>query len=87
MTDVAGPSNVHIPEARAKLSMRIAPGSDPTASSMPSWHISSNTPRAWGTSDVAGARIRASDESVDPKEIERMIDTQALLLQSLATGR
>ena len=54
---------------------------------MPSWHISKNTPRAWGTSDVTGARIRASDESVDPKEIERMIDTQALLLQSLATGR
>ena len=41
----------------------------------------------WGTSDVAGARIHASDESVDPAEIERMIVTQAVLLQSLASTK
>ncbi|HEU4513440.1 MAG TPA: M20/M25/M40 family metallo-hydrolase [Nocardioidaceae bacterium] len=29
MTDIAGSSNVLIPEARAKISMRIVPGSDP----------------------------------------------------------
>ena len=152
MTDVAGSSNVLIPEARAKLSMRIAPGSDPDreldalvahleqhapwgaqvevrrTKSAPPFTCSTDGPgyaaarRAleeafgkapgeagcggsiplvqslktaspdaevilWGTSDVAGARIHASDESVDPKEIERMIVTQALLLQSLAGDR
>jgi acetylornithine deacetylase/succinyl-diaminopimelate desuccinylase-like protein len=30
MTSIAGSSNVLIPEARAKISMRIVPGSDPT---------------------------------------------------------
>jgi hypothetical protein len=35
---------------------------------------------------LAGARIHASDESVDPSEIERMILAQALLLPHLAEG-
>ena len=30
------------------------------------------------------ARIHASDESVDPSEIEKMVVAQALLLQQLA---
>jgi acetylornithine deacetylase/succinyl-diaminopimelate desuccinylase-like protein len=38
----------------------------------------------WGPEDLAGARIHASDESVDPSEIERMILAQAFLLQRLA---
>jgi acetylornithine deacetylase/succinyl-diaminopimelate desuccinylase-like protein len=38
----------------------------------------------WGPEDVAGARIHASDESVDPSEIERMILAQAFLLRSLS---
>ena len=41
----------------------------------------------WGPEDLAGARIHASDESVDPSEIERMILAQAFLLQRLAGGR
>ena len=40
----------------------------------------------WGPEDVAGARIHASDESVDPAEIEKMVVAQALLLQKLADG-
>ena len=40
----------------------------------------------WGPEDVAAARIHASDESVDPSEIEKMIVAQALLLQRLADG-
>jgi acetylornithine deacetylase/succinyl-diaminopimelate desuccinylase-like protein len=40
----------------------------------------------WGPEDVAAARIHASDESVDPSEIEKLIVTQALLLQRLADG-
>jgi hypothetical protein len=40
----------------------------------------------WGPEDVAVSRIHASDESVDPTEIERMIVAQALLLQRLADG-
>jgi acetylornithine deacetylase/succinyl-diaminopimelate desuccinylase-like protein len=46
------------------------------------------SPRAefllWGPEDVAGSRIHASDESVEPSEIEDMVVTQALLLQHLA---
>ncbi len=38
----------------------------------------------WGPEDTALARIHASDESVDPSEIENMIVTQALLIQDLA---
>ena len=37
--------------------------------------------------DLAAARIHASDESVDPSEIEQMILAQAFLLQRLAGGR
>ena len=149
MTSIAGSSNVLIPEARAKLSMRIVPGSDPARSSTRWSAISRPTPRGaprsrskrtkeappfrcatdgpgyaaarealeaaygtpvgeagsggsipllgtlqrvapnaefilWGPEDVAAARIHASDESVDPAEIERMIVAQALLLQQLA---
>jgi acetylornithine deacetylase/succinyl-diaminopimelate desuccinylase-like protein len=40
----------------------------------------------WGPEDLAAARIHASDESVDPSEIERMIVAQAFLLQHLARG-
>jgi acetylornithine deacetylase/succinyl-diaminopimelate desuccinylase-like protein len=38
----------------------------------------------WGAEDVAASRIHASDESVDVSEIEKLIVTQALLLQRLA---
>jgi hypothetical protein len=37
-----------------------------------------------GPEDVAAARIHASDESVDPPEIEKMVVAQALLIQLLA---
>ena len=40
----------------------------------------------WGPEDVAQARIHASDESVDPAEIEKMIIAQALLIENLAAG-
>jgi acetylornithine deacetylase/succinyl-diaminopimelate desuccinylase-like protein len=152
MTSIAGSSNVLIPEARAKLSMRVVPGSDPERE----WdalvrHLESRAPwgaqvqvervdaappfrcqtdgpgyaaarraleeaygRApgeagsggsipllqtlqkaapnaefilWGPEDLAAARIHASDESVDPSEIERMILAQAFLLQHLAGER
>jgi acetylornithine deacetylase/succinyl-diaminopimelate desuccinylase-like protein len=151
MTSIAGSSNVLIPEARAKLSMRIVPGSDPqreldalvrhlesrapwgaqvqvervdaapgfrcptdgpgyaaarraleeayekppgeagSGGSIPLLQtLQQATPNAefilWGPEDLAAARIHASDESVDPSEIERMILAQALLLQHLAEG-
>ncbi|QEO14011.1 M20/M25/M40 family metallo-hydrolase [Agromyces intestinalis] len=38
----------------------------------------------WGAEDTAKARIHASDESVDPKEIERMIVAQTRFIQKLA---
>jgi acetylornithine deacetylase/succinyl-diaminopimelate desuccinylase-like protein len=38
----------------------------------------------WGPEDVARSRIHASDESVDPAEIERVVVAQALLIQHLA---
>jgi hypothetical protein len=38
----------------------------------------------WGAEDTAKARIHASDESVDPTEIEAMILAQVILLQELA---
>ncbi|MRG59474.1 M20/M25/M40 family metallo-hydrolase [Agromyces sp. CFH 90414] len=38
----------------------------------------------WGVEDTAQARIHASDESVDPSEIERMIAAQTLFIRGLA---
>lgn len=38
----------------------------------------------WGAEDEAKARIHASNESVDPAEIERMIAAEALLLSRIA---
>jgi acetylornithine deacetylase/succinyl-diaminopimelate desuccinylase-like protein len=151
MTSVAGSSNVLVPEARAKLSMRIVPGSDPQRElDALARHLESHAPGGalvevervdavpgfrcrtdgppyaaarrsleetygkppgeagsggsipllqtlrqaapnaefilWGPEDLAGARIHASDESVEPSEIERMILAQAFLLQCLAWG-
>ena len=151
MTNIATSSNVLIPEARAKISMRIVPGSEPDAEldalvahlethapwgaqvevqrtkaappflcktdgpgyaaardalaeaygrpageagcggSIPLLRtLETAAPGAefvlWGPEDVAAARIHASDESVDPSEIEKMIVAQALLLQRLADG-
>jgi acetylornithine deacetylase/succinyl-diaminopimelate desuccinylase-like protein len=148
-TDIAGSSNVLIPEARAKLSMRIVPGSDPQRElDALARHLETHAPWAaqvqvdrvdavpgfrcptggpayaaagraleqaygkppgeagsggsipllqtlqqaapnaefilWGPEDRAAARIHASDESVDPSEIERMILAQALMLHRLA---
>ena len=37
----------------------------------------------WGAEDTALSRIHASDESVDPGEIERLVVAQSLLLQQL----
>ena len=151
MTTIAGSSNVLVPEARAKLSMRIVPGSDPeheldalvhhlethapwgaqvqvertktappficttdgpaytaarealknaysgiapveagSGGSIPLLRtLQTAAPQAefilWGPEDVAWARIHASDESVDPTEIERLIVSQAQLIQRLAT--
>ena len=145
MTSIAGSSNVLVPEARAKLSMRIVPGSDPQreldalvrhleshapwgaqveverVDAVPGFRCPTDGPayaaarRAleeaygrpageagsggsipllqtlqqaapnaefvlWGPEDRAAARIHASDESVDPSEIERIILAQAFLL-------
>ena len=38
----------------------------------------------WGAEDTAQARIHASDESVDPQEIERMIVAQTLFIREFA---
>ncbi|MCU7722727.1 M20/M25/M40 family metallo-hydrolase [Actinoplanes sp. KI2] len=149
MTSVAGSSNVLIPQARAKLSMRIVPGSDPSKEldaleahlrSHAPWgaHVEVErtkaappfacrtdgpgyaaarraleeafgkpveeagngasipllgtlhevAPRAefilWGPEDVAASRIHASDESVDPSEIEKLIVAQVGLIEELA---
>lgn len=149
MTSIAGSSNVLIPEARAKLSMRIVPGSDPVreldalvahleshapfgaqvevqrTKQAPPFRCATDGPgydaaRAalaeaygkpageagsggsipllrtlqdacptaefilWGPEDVAKSRIHASDESVDPSEIEKMVIAQARLLVHLA---
>ncbi len=149
MTSIDGSSNVLIPEVKAKLSMRIVPGSDPVkeldalvrhleahipwgaqltiertkeappfrcetggpgyaaarvaleaAYDRPAGEAGSGgsipllrtlqqaAPNAefilWGPEDTALARIHASDESVDPSEIEHMILAQAFLLQHLA---
>ncbi|MFB9307715.1 acetylornithine deacetylase/succinyl-diaminopimelate desuccinylase-like protein [Agromyces hippuratus] len=40
----------------------------------------------WGAEDTAQSRIHASDESVDPGEIERMIAAQTLFIQGLAAA-
>jgi acetylornithine deacetylase/succinyl-diaminopimelate desuccinylase-like protein len=149
MTSIDGSSNVLIPEVRAKLSMRIVPGTDPNRElDALVRHLESHTPwgakvtvqrtkaaapfraatdgpgyiaarqaladaygspageagsggsipllstlqRAapnaefilWGAEDTAKARIHASDESVDPTEIEAMTLAQVFLLQDLA---
>jgi acetylornithine deacetylase/succinyl-diaminopimelate desuccinylase-like protein len=151
MTNIATSSNVLIPEARAKISMRIVPGSEPDAEldalvahlethapwgakvevqrtkAAPPFRCKTDGPGyaaardalaeafgrpageagcggsipllrtleaaapgaefvLWGPEDVAASRIHASDESVDPSEIEKMIVAQALLLQRLADG-
>jgi len=151
MTSVAGSSNVLVPEASAKISMRIVPGSDPGAElDALVAHLESHAPwgarvevrrtkqappflcrtdgpayaaakdalttafgRAtgeagcggsiplldtlaklapdaefvlWGPEDVAASRIHASDESVDPTEIEKLVVAQALLLENLAAA-
>ncbi|WP_084127442.1 M20/M25/M40 family metallo-hydrolase [Demequina sp. NBRC 110054] len=148
-TSIADSSNVIHPEASAKVSMRIVPGSDPKEElaalvahlethapwgakvevtpmkAAPPYRVKTDgagyaaardamaeafgkpcdeagsggsipllqtledaSPGAefvlWGPEDTAQARIHASDESVDPKEIERMIVAQVLLLQKLA---
>ena len=149
MTSIAGSSNVLIPRASAKVSMRIVPGADPereldalvahleghapwgarvevqrtkaappftcatdgpayvaaraalteafgapvaeagSGGSIPLLRtLQSVSPRAefilWGPEDLAASRIHASDESVDPSEIEKLVVAQALLLQTLA---
>jgi acetylornithine deacetylase/succinyl-diaminopimelate desuccinylase-like protein len=149
MTSVQGSSNVLIPEVRAKISMRVVPGSDPEheldalvrhleshapwgaqvvvertkaappflcATDGPGYAAARDALRSaygvepgdagcggsiplmqtlqrvapgaefilWGPEDVAGARIHASDESVDPAEIEKMVLAQVHLIQNLA---
>lgn len=151
MTSIAGSSNVLIPEVRAKISMRIVPGSDPSReldalvrhleshgpwgakvtvervkeappfrcdTSGPAYAAARSALEAaygqapgeagsggsipllktlqdcapeaefilWGPEDVAKSRIHASDESVDPAEIERMTVAQVLLLEALRPG-
>jgi len=151
MTSVAGSSNVLIPQARAKLSMRIVPGTDPEREldalvahleSHAPWgaHVEVQRTKAappfalrtdgpayaaataaleeafgrtvgnvgsgasipllgalqqaaphaefilWGPEDIALSRIHASDESVDPSEIEKVIRAQVLFLQHMAEG-
>ncbi|WP_290473029.1 M20/M25/M40 family metallo-hydrolase [Leifsonia sp. 71-9] len=41
----------------------------------------------WGAEDTAQSRIHASDESVDPEEIRRMIDAQTLFIREFAAAR
>ncbi len=149
MTSIQGSSNVLIPQARAKISMRVVPGADPQheldalvthlevhapwgahvevqrtkaappftcPSDGPAYaaataaleeafdasvsHVGSGAsipllgtlqrvaPHAefilWGPEDVAASRIHASDESVDPGEIERVVKAQVLFLQHFA---
>jgi acetylornithine deacetylase/succinyl-diaminopimelate desuccinylase-like protein len=149
ITSIDGSSNVLLPVAKAKLSMRIVPGSDPkqeldalvkhlethapwgatvevertkeappfrcetggpgyaaarvaleeaygsapgeagSGGSIPLLRtLQQAAPGAefilWGPEDVAKSRIHASDESVDPSEIEKMIVAQIRLLEHLA---
>ena len=148
-TSIDGSSNVLLPVAKAKLSMRIVPGSEPkkeldalvrhlethapwgatvevertkeappfrcetggpgyaaarmaleeaygsapgeagSGGSIPLLRtLQQAAPGAefilWGPEDVAKSRIHASDESVDPAEIENMIVAQIRLLEHLA---
>jgi acetylornithine deacetylase/succinyl-diaminopimelate desuccinylase-like protein len=150
-TSIDGSSNVLLPQARAKLSMRIVPGSDPKkeldalvhhlethapwgatvqvertkeappfrcetggpgyAAARVAMEEAFGTPAGeagsggsipllrtlqeaapgaefvlWGPEDVAKARIHASDESVDPSEIEKMIVTQVRFLEHFSSG-
>jgi acetylornithine deacetylase/succinyl-diaminopimelate desuccinylase-like protein len=58
MTDIAGSSNVLIPEARAKISMRIVPGSEPeTELDALVAHLESHAP--WGA-QVSVQRTKAA---------------------------
>jgi acetylornithine deacetylase/succinyl-diaminopimelate desuccinylase-like protein len=149
ITSIDGSSNVLLPVAKAKLSMRIVPGSEPkqeldalvkhlethapwgatvevertkeappfrcetggpgyaaarsaleeaygsapgeagSGGSIPLLRtLQQAAPGAefilWGPEDVAKSRIHASDESVDPSEIEKMIVAQIRLLEHLA---
>jgi acetylornithine deacetylase/succinyl-diaminopimelate desuccinylase-like protein len=149
MTSIAESSNVLVPQAAAKVSMRIVPGADPARElDALVTHLESHVPWGaqvevqrvkqappfvartdgpayavarkalegaygtppievgsggsiplldtlrqaapdaefilWGPEDVASSRIHASNESVDPSEIERMIVAQALFVQLLA---
>src|SRR6478752_1279432 len=151
ITSIDGSSNVLLPVAKAKLSMRIVPGSDPkteldalvkhlethapwgatvevertkeappfrcetggpgyaaarvaleeaygsapgeagSGGSIPLLRtLQQAAPNAefilWGPEDVAKSRIHASDESVDPAEIEKMIVAQIRLLEHLANN-
>jgi acetylornithine deacetylase/succinyl-diaminopimelate desuccinylase-like protein len=151
VTPIDGSSNVLLPAVRAKLSMRIVPGSDPAREldalvrhleTHAPWGVTVEVERTkeappfrcetdgpgyaaarqameeafgvppgeagsggsipllrtlqeaapdaefilWGPEDVAKSRIHASDESVDPAEIERMIVAQIRLLQHLANS-
>jgi acetylornithine deacetylase/succinyl-diaminopimelate desuccinylase-like protein len=151
-TSIEGSSNVLLAQARAKLSMRIVPGAEPSAElDALVRHLETHTPWGatvevertkeappfrcetggpgyaaarmameeafgappgeagsggsipllrtlqgvapgaefilWGPEDVAKSRIHASDESVDPDEIERMIVAQIRLLEHLADGK
>ena len=144
-------ANILIPEATAKVSMRIVPGSDADRElellvahlrSVAPWHVEVEVtplkagwpfavdmdgptvqaaeaalaesfgtavesigsggsiplinslknacPRAdvilWGAEDTKLSRIHASNESVDPAEIERMITAQVLTLRRLGSG-
>jgi acetylornithine deacetylase/succinyl-diaminopimelate desuccinylase-like protein len=40
----------------------------------------------WGAEDTAKARIHASDESVDPAEIARMIAAQVAFIEEVASS-
>ena len=149
MTSVADSSNVLVPTARAKLSMRIVPGTDPEqeldaliahltthvpwgahleverTKAAPPFTCRTDGPgyeaarRAledaygkppseagngasipllgtlqqvapdaefilWGPEDIAHSRIHASDESVDPTEIEKLIVAQVRLIARLS---
>jgi len=148
-TSIDGSSNVLLPVAKAKLSMRIVPGSEPKKEldalvrhleTHAPWGATAEVERTkeappfrcetggpgyaaarmaleeaygsapgeagsggsipllrtlqqaapgaefilWGPEDVAKSRIHASDESVDPAEIENMIVAQIRLLEHLA---
>ncbi len=151
MTSVAGSSNVLIPQARAKLSMRVVPGADPEKEldalvehliSHAPWGAQVEVERSkaappfacrtdgpgyaaarraledaygkapgeagngasipllgtlqevapdaefilWGPEDVAASRIHASDESVDPSEIEKLVVAQVRFIQLFGRG-